>query len=831
MLLPTFALSETNLNNMKLSCFLLLLMLYFNAPCLAQQNQGIHGKIVSDPGGTAIIGANILVVGTNRGTVTNLQGEFELNLPKGEKRQLKVSAIGFVSETLEIEPGNASLSNVRIALKEDNYQLQGVEITGRREDSYKNDVTFSGTKVATPIMDLPQSISYITKELINDQQAFRTGEVVKNISGINQFSGYDDFTLRGFRSSNQLINGLRAGSNFWTQPLTFNLERLEVIKGPASALFANADPGGTINRVTKKPLNENRKSIQFSTGSFNTYRAALDFTGPMNIQNTLLYRLNVAYQDTESFRILQGRTDIMVAPSFTFLPSDKTSVNFDMVYTLGNGRLDRGQPIFGATAGTDLYSTPISTAIGKVDDYLKEDNLFITASLQHKFSAKTSLNVSYMKFTAKEDLMEHRTSNSFGVDGNGAEIPTLMGMQTIKRKQKNFTDNISLYVVNEFVTGELRHKLLLGYDYIQSVAPLGNATQNARGYLTADGTGFINTYNPANRQAYLLDQNGNPVPNVPHFDLANPSYTLSNPESYIYSNSMLTSSKYMVNGLYLQDQVEFGKLKFLLGLRQEYYTDILNYETPEKESVKQSALIPRLGAVYEIISNINGYASYSQGYQPQGAGTIGSPEVYGGPFDPLTSEMGEVGAKGEFFSRRLFASLALYEITQNNILVNARDTQNPDLLTQRGQERSRGIEFDLAGNVSTNFSVTANYAYSKATITESDLEEQVGRIKENAPLHQGGFWARYTFTGSHLDGLGLALGGNLVSDRNTFSTVLTLPGYFVADAAAFYQVDKFRVSVNFRNLANKTYWVGGYDYNRLYPGEPRNFLATVAYTF
>src|SRR5690606_6015574 len=202
---------------------------------------------------------------------------------------------------------------------------------------------------------------------------------------------------------------------------------------------------------------------------------------------------------------------------------------------------------------------------------------FKTASLQHKFAEKTSLNISYMKFTVKEDLMEHRTSNQFGIAGNGEEIPTLMGMQTIKRMQKNYTDNASVYLVNEFNTGMLNHKFLAGYDYIQSISPVGNATQNARGYLTADGNGMINTYNPANRDAYLMDENGNPVPNVPHFDLANPSYTISNSESYIYANSTLTPSKYMVNGFYLQDQIGLGKLKLLLSLRQEYYSDILNY--------------------------------------------------------------------------------------------------------------------------------------------------------------------------------------------------------------------------------------------------------------
>ncbi|MBW3469585.1 TonB-dependent receptor [Arthrospiribacter ruber] len=778
-----------------------------------------------------IVGATLLITGTNQGTVTDVEGKFSLSFNRSSNIVLRVSAIGYVAESINVDPANLVTGSFTVTLQEDEYRLQAVEITGRREDSYKNDVSFSGTKVASPIKDIPQSISFVTKELMVDQQAFTTGEVVKNMSGINQFSSYDDFTLRGFRSSNQLINGLRAGGIFWALPITANLERIEVIKGPASALFANTDPGGTINRVTKKPLDESRKSLQFSTGSFNTYRVALDFTGPMNEEKTLLYRLNVAYQDTESFRTLQGRTDMMVAPSFTFLPSDKTAINFDLVYSATRGKLDRGQPIFGASAGTDLFSTPISLAIAYVDDYLNIDNLFSTISLQHKFTEKTSLNVSYIKYLAQEDLQEHRTSNQFARDGDGNEIPTLMGMSTIRRFQRNYTDNLSAYLVHEFATGKIRHKLLGGYDYIQRVLPVGGATQNAGGYLRADGSGFINTFNPYNRDAYQFDQNGNPIPNVPHFNLANPRFTISNYENYLFINNPLTAAKYSVNGFYIQDQIEYNKLTLLLSLRQEFYTDLLGFGGSEEEEVTQAALIPRLGAVYALNKNINAYATYSQGYQPQGAGFIGSPEVFGGPFDPLTSRMGETGFKGEFFNRRLFATTAIYQITQNNILINANNPENPDLLAQRGQERARGIEFDLAGNITKNLSLTANYAYNRAIITESDNEQEIGEIKENAPLHQGGFWAKYVLTEGNLNGLGIALGGNFVSSRNTFSPILTLPSYFVADAALYYTVDKFRVSVNFRNLANQVHWVGGYDFNRLFPGEPRNFLATVAYNF
>src|SRR5690606_38310661 len=253
-----------------------------------------------------------------------------------------------------------------------------------------------------------------------------------------------------------------------------------VIKGPASALFANTDPGGTVNTVTKKPLDVNRRSINFATGSYNTFRMASDFTGPMNNEKTLLYRLNLAYQTGQSFSVLQGGEDLVIAPSISFIPTDRTQLNVDFVYSKTKSRLDRGQPIFGATAGTDLYSTPISFAIGKENDYANELSLFTTASLQHKFTDNISFNASYMKFLYDEDLLEHRTSNRYAVDADGVEIPTLMEMQTIRRKRKNYNDNITLYLVNDFSTDPLVHKLLVGYDYIQNVSPLGGSNYNAR---------------------------------------------------------------------------------------------------------------------------------------------------------------------------------------------------------------------------------------------------------------------------------------------------------------------------------------------------------------
>ncbi len=789
----------------------------------------LSGK-VTDSLERPVSGTTIRLTEKNISTVTNSQGAFIFSGLTEGTYNLTVSSIGYDTRRVPVSL-TVSQNAVNIIIAERITELQSVEIVGRKEQKYKNTSSFSGTKTETPLKYVPQAISYVTKEVIDDQMAFKTSDVIKNISGASIFSFYNnDVALRGFRAGNALINGLRNPTTSFNQSLLPNVERVEVIKGPASALFANSDPGGTVNTVTKKPLDEARKSINFATGSFNTFRVASDFTGPMNDSRTLLYRLNLAYQNAQSYRELQGGQDVVIAPSVSFIPDEKTFVNFDFVYSKTNAKLDRGQPIFGATAGTDLNSTPVSFAIGKNNDYSKELNMYVTTSIQRKIGNKVTLNASYMKFLYDEDLLEHRTSNRYAVDADGIQIPTLMEMQTIRRQSRNYNDNITLYGVADLKTGPFEHKILLGYDYLQNETPVGSSNYNANGYINAARNGTIATYNPANKAAYYI-VNNRPVPNVPHFDLVNPDYSISEISRYFNVSSSQPVTRYFVNGFYIQDQIKLGKFQALLGLRQEYYTDILNYKKANSKEVEQKALIPRVGLVYSPIEQISLYGTYAEGYQPQGAGTIGSPEIYGGPFDPLISNMIEGGAKSEFFDKRLSVNLAIYKIEQNNILINASEPGNPQLLRQIGQQQSSGIEVDVYGQILSNLSVTANFARGVARITESTIVGEVGKLLPNAPKTQGGLWAKYNFTSPGFKGLGVGLGANYVGDRNTSSFILVLPSYVVANGALYYTVDKFRISANLNNMFDKTHWLGGYDYNRLFPGAPRNFMVGVGYSF
>ncbi|MEM7509339.1 MAG: TonB-dependent receptor [Bacteroidota bacterium] len=803
----------------------LLVMAFMSIGCLFAQQATIQGTI-SDQEGNKISYANVSLSGTAKGSTADKDGFYEIKRVNPGTYTLIVTFIGYGGEEASVTVTENQNVTINFIMREQDFSLQTVEITGREATSYDNEISFIGTKTATALKDVPQAISYVTKEVMADRQAYRVNDVVKNISGINQFSFYNDYTIRGFRSQQELINGLRVIGLFGPQIITANLERIEVIKGPASAVFGNSSPGGTMNRVTKKPLFEERKAITFTTGSFNTLRSTLDFTGPLNESKTLLYRLNLGYDNSDDFRDLQEFKSFMVAPSISFLPTEKTRINFDLVLTNFDGKLDRGQPIFGASAGTDLNSTPISFAIGAANDYHKTNVAFSTLSLNHKFSENFSFNASYMRYTYQEDLFEHRTSNRFAVDADGEQIPTLMGMRISAREQKQVTDNVTAYFVWNTNTGAINHKVLFGYDFVQNIRPIGGAgifTSSGAIYRTVDGG--LATYDPSTPERYIFE-NGNPKPNIPHFNLEDPSYLLGYPSDYILGRNEFAATRFYSQGIYIQDQIKIGRFQALLGLRQEFYTDVQDYDQPGEETTQQDKFLPRIGLIYGITDNINLYATYTESFQPQNPAQL--VEAVGGPFDPLTGTMYEVGAKGTFFGDRLAINLAIYAIENNNILIN---DPNTGLLTQRGGETSDGFEIDVNGKIGNNLSITANYAFNDAVIAESDDEEEIGRTKENAPRHSGGLFANYAVTNGLLEGLNFNLGTNFVTERNTFEQAVVLPSYNVWDMGASYKVNKVKLALTVNNVFNKTHWVGGYSFVRLFPGAPRNYLLSISYTF
>ena len=728
-------------------------------------------------------------------------------------------------------------------------ELQTVEITGRLKKDYNSDYSFSATKIAILNKDLPQSIGTVTKELIADRQAFQLADAVKISSGVIPSSYYNQYAIRGISQNEegQIINGMRTRQYYFLQPLTTNIERVEVLKGPASATFASVDPGGSINLVTKKPLSQDRKEVSMSVGSFSTFRGTLDFTGPLNEEKTLLYRVNGAYQEARSYRDLAGNKSMLISPSFSYLPNKKTAINAELIFSNMTGVLDRGQPIFGAQAGvTELNSTPISLNLGATNDFFKSKELILMGNFTHQFTPNISFTTSYMKQSWTENLQEHRTTNAFAVDIENKPVTSLAAMQFIQRQQYWNVDNLSSYFNFKLNTGKIKHQILLGYDLNYWEKTKGGGQNAARGFLLKDG-GVASSFvlaNAANYQTITTAGRTLPRPNVNHFDLSNPSYTIRNVNDYTLNvRTALPAALTTNNALYVQEYLTWSKLTLLLGLRQEWYKDITNFETSNEFSFKNTKLLPRIGATFAVSKQINVYGTYLQGFQPQSNTVTLMPSTgafFGVPksaaqFQPLESDLKELGIKADLFKQKITLTAAVYEINQRNILMNANDPAQPDLLVQRGADRSRGFELDLAGYINEHWQINASYSYIDAEIVNDAKAELIGQRKENTPMNSANLWTRFNFgLNSPLKDIGIGLGVQHQGSRIPwFTRAFEVPAFTIFDAAFYYTPAKSNVQIalNANNLFNETYWIGAQNYLRLFPGAPRNVILTATYRF
>ena len=811
-----------------------------------EPKQGAFAEIrgqITDNNGNPISEATISVKGMKRAVRTKANGYFTLSeLPSGETTIL-VHAIGYVTQQRTLKLTNKSYQGVDFVLQERSDALPTVDVMGRREQSYKNSVSFVGTKTATALKDVPQSIGYVTKELVLDQGAITVNDVVKNISGVNQYSAYNDFSIRGFRSlgnlnSGNLLNGMRGLTPLFRQSSLANIERVEVIKGPASALFGNAAPGGVVNRVTKKPLDVARRSVSLTAGSFNTSNVYGDFTGPLNEKKSLLYRLNLGYENTDGFRDLQGLTTFIVAPSFTYILSDRTQLNADITYNNNMGKLDRGLAIHG---DGDLFSVPFNSTQSAASDFMSENTFNLSFALSHQLAKGLLFNSTYLYSSYLENTEEHAQQHAYQSTIDGKQDFSKVEMRFEKRHRHITSNNFNNYLTWDVATGALKHKLLLGYDYFNTAIAPGLSSLSASGYLLKNGT-VVDKFDVKKKDDYQLDASGNPRTNVPSFDLnSTMGNRIQDVTKYIYKtgagnpNGQGSAVRSYSNGVYLQEQLRWGRLQTLLSARVEWFTDVTKNAKGIEKKTTQTAFIPRVGLVYELTPSTNVYASWIRGFEPQSVAIQSDPET-GGPFDPMKSELWEVGAKGEYLNKRLSVTTSVFRIRKNNSLYSAGDPVNPKLRVAVGEEVSRGVEFDVSGRILPYWSITANYSYNIAEITKAapgtkDLNIQ----RPGTPRHAANLWTKFIIPSGALRNLGMGLGINGVSAREgqvgRRAQLVTYPGYTLLNLALYYKVRDMQLQLNWNNVLNKQYYISGFDRFRSFPGAPSNINLTATYRF
>jgi len=766
----------------------------------AQKNSGsIKGRIINSDGSPAYVTVELKKL--KRVTATDNNGYFKLqHLPALHDTLLITSVESKTySQSVALEKEQEeNLGNIHLGLNIG--QLHDVEVTGRVARSYKSDYSYLATKTETPIIDIPQSISTITKEQIKDKMDFTLKDAVDQASGVNNYSGFDEFSIRGFLANNaHMINGLRGYSTTYTTNMLVNIERIEVVKGPSATLYANCDPGGTINLVTKKPLSQNSTEIDISGGTWNHFRAEGDITGPLNTDKTLLYRFNAGYDSRLSFRDLMYSRSYELAPSFSYIPNERLQVNFDFSMSHINTILDRGQP--GFEDNISLKATPIKLTASQPGDFLHETDIAANVLLSYKINNHISFNSGYLNYQTQQNVAEH------GVQGYITNDSVYLYYSNWNYHSS--TNTLSNYFTFHFNTGKFSHQLLLGYDYVKSTV---NLTQN---YYE------------------LPDQFGSGSGIVGTFSLKNPVYSKQPVNTYQLSDydadaSDVDASIYHTQGGYLQEQIGLGKWKMLIGLRQEAYRADGNQEDSSQEDVV-NIFLPRLGLVYELKPNLSLYGTYNKGFDPFEASA--STQVFNAPFKPVTSELFEIGGKMNWLNNKLATTLAIYQLTLHNVAVNANEISNPNLFIQQGEYRSRGIETEVNGNILPNLSISVSYAYCIAKVIQSIIVAQEGTIVENAPKNSSSSLIKYTFSRGALKGFGIVAGHSQASVRNTLTPGLTLPGYISLDAGLRYGYKHINIALNLNNITNTTYWIGAYNNVNKWPGMPRNFMISAGYRF
>lgn len=778
--------------------FLIVGLHLFSFNAFSQKATGlIKGRILTADGNPAA-SVSVQLKKLKKIVFTNDNGFFIFQHLPALEDSLVISSIESENFSVAIKL-NADVINDMgtIRLRYNIKQLQQVEIAGRVAASYKSDYSFLGTKTQTSLKDIPQSISSVTKELIKDKREFTLKDAVTDISGVNQYSGYDEYTIRGFRAENaRNINGLRGYNTTYTSSMLVNIERIEVIKGPAATLYGNGDPGGTINLVTKKPLEKNEAEIDISAGSWDHFRAQGDVTGPLNKTKTWLYRFNAGYDQSHSFRNQYYGKSYQLAPSVSFIPNERLRLNFDFSLSHINTVLDRGQPGL-ENADDNLKSTPIQLMASQQGDHLKQTSIASVASLSYKLNKHITFNSGYLNYVTQQDVGDHGVKDYITNDS--------VFLYYTQWNYYTITNTITNYFTFQFNTGKFNHQLLVGHDYVASKVNLDQWHGELADQF-GEGSGIVGT-----------------------FSLRHPQYPRRPVDIYEHSDddneaNNLNADIYHTQGIYLQEQVSFNRWKLLLGLRKEYYH---GDDDDSAGSFKQNVLLPRVGLVFAMNSNLNLYATYNRGFDPFEATNIF--QVFADPFKPITSQLFEVGAKAGFFKNKLFASLALYQLTLQNVAVNANDPANPDLYVQRGEDRARGLEVEATGNILPNLSANLSYAYNVTKIIKSDVHDEIGQIKENAPKHSASSWIKYSFNKSALKGFSLAIGHSQVSMRNTLDNDLKLPGYFIMNAGLQYAYKNYSIALNINNLTNKVYWTSAYNNINKWPGTPRNFMISVGY--
>lgn len=674
----------------------------------------------------------------------------------------------------------------------------GYDITNPYNKDYAVPNTAVATRTDTPIIDTPASIQVVPRSVLQDQQAISLADGLKNVSGVQLSTSptYDNFVVRGFDVNSGIYrNGIRESS--WAAE-TANVEHLEVLKGPAAILYGRIEPGGMISRTTKKPLDTPYYSLQQQFGSFDMYRTTADATGPLTKDGTLAYRFNLAYQNNKSYRDLLMRDRIFIAPQLSWKPSDRTQFGIGMEYQRDDFTWDEGFPVRdGATRPVDL---PINRALSDPQSKSNQERQVVDFNWSHAFNNDWKISQQFSAFLGGRNQLE---LFPYGFHPDQRVVDRYLWRNNVL-DDNTYSFNTNL--VGHLDTWGVKHTLLAGHDFYQ------RDNKSVWGCCS---------------QLDSIDIN-NPQPYPGKFPADPDNYSLGR-ESW--------------NGVYFQDQMVFwDKLHILGGGRYDWASlssggSAQSFAGAENDLSQkgrdQGKFSPRVGVLYRALPWLSVYANFTESLGSNNGGK----GIDGRPIKPQEATQYEGGFKTEFFGGRLNSTLAFFSVTKNNIAV--KPAAFLQYVIPIGKARSTGIEWDVTGNLTENWSVIGNYALTNTEVIEDTTLGLKGKRFPNAPKHSANLWTKYDFNDEPLlKGFSLGTGMRVVSQRqgdpqNSFQ----LPGYFTWDALAAYSfkvgATKMTAQFNAYNLLDKRYFSGADTFDasqRFYgniPGAPRSFMGSI----
>lgn len=650
--------------------------------------------------------------------------------------------------------------------------------------------------------DIPQTVDTIDVQKYKIYGSNDLSVMLQGTPGVS--TSYDmrgdGITIRGFGADTGDIyrDGIRESGQ--VRRSTANIERIEILKGPASVLYGRSAGGGVVNMVSKFANFDSKSSVGAYAGSYDNYGTTADINQVIN--DNLAVRLTGEYGESGSFRSGIENKIEMFSPSFTYKNDDGT-LTWTTQYTYDKlGRVpDRGP-------SRDILPAETSIKMGFAQDadYVDDILQVVRTDVNYQYAPDWNFHWAASYRQAEQNFDHFYFGTYCGLDGKNSKNESCTKKGYIDQnyywqQTSNKTTTNTFDIKGKFKTGQLEHQIMVGTDwtYEQREPRLANKTQN--------GSAIYGYVNP-----------------------------ITGEREYSRGNGPLKISQHNYNegttyGVFIQDLIGLNdQLKLMLGVRYDYFDfSTTNKLTKEHRNVKDGSFSPNVGLVWQPLPEHSFYTSYSKSFAPFG-GQMGVNQVTGSTDvtkmdkEPQYNEQYEVGVKSEWLDNRLNTQFSVFDIRKNNIRYKPKPNEEPEVWATAGQHQSRGLEFSFIGRVLDNVFVRGGYGYTDAKVKEDKQKPgQEGNYLANTSKNTGNLFVRYLPTEQWYTEVGVTYVGSYYPNINN---QVKMEGFNRVDAAIGYSADPWNVTLAVNNLTNKEYWRSD-----SMPGTPRNVLLRLNYQF